>query len=42
MIIPGRDSTLRTLPMPRFVDVRGGGYFFMPGITALRYLAELG
>ena len=25
--------------MPRFVTVRGGGYFFMPGISAVRYLA---
>jgi len=25
--------------LPRFVTVRGGAYFFMPGIRALRYLA---
>lgn len=28
--------------LPRFVTVRGGAYFFMPGIRALRYLADLG
>jgi hypothetical protein len=27
--------------MPRFVTVRGGGYFFMPGLSAVRYLASL-
>jgi Dyp-type peroxidase family len=28
--------------LPRFVDVVGGAYFFMPGLRALRYLASLG
>lgn len=28
--------------LPRFVEVRGGAYFFMPGRPALRYLASLG
>ena len=32
----------RLLDLPRFVTVRGGGYFFLPGIRALRYLAALG
>ena len=27
--------------MPRFVQVRGGAYFFLPGIAAIRRLAEL-
>lgn len=27
--------------LPRFVEMRGGGYFFMPGLRALRYLASL-
>ena len=26
--------------LPRFVQVRGGAYFFLPGIRALRYLAS--
>jgi Dyp-type peroxidase family len=31
----------RVTGMPRFVTVRGGGYFFMPGISAVRYIAAL-
>lgn len=31
----------RVTAMPRFVQVRGGAYFFMPGIRAVRYLASL-
>jgi Dyp-type peroxidase family len=27
--------------LPAFVQTRGGGYFFMPGVRALRYLAGL-
>jgi Dyp-type peroxidase family len=27
--------------IPEFVTIKGGGYFFMPGIQALRYLANL-
>ena len=30
----------RVLGMPQFIKVRGGAYFFMPGIKALRYLAQ--
>lgn len=26
--------------IPQFVTLRGGGYFFLPGIRALRYIAE--
>jgi Dyp-type peroxidase family len=40
MLIPGDHSTIRTASLPRFVTVRGGAYLFMPGLTALRYLAE--
>jgi Dyp-type peroxidase family len=32
----------RLRDLPQFVTVRGGGYFFLPGIRALRYLASLG
>ena len=31
----------RVTGMPRFVHVRGGAYFFMPGIRAVRFLAGL-
>jgi Dyp-type peroxidase family len=44
-----RGMTIQRLPVrdavrgiPRFVHVRAGGYFFLPGGSALRYLAELG
>ena len=30
----------RVATLPQFVHVRGGAYFFMPGISALRYLAR--
>ena len=36
----GPDQRLSGLP--QFVTVRGGAYFFLPGIRALRYLASLG
>jgi len=29
----------RTCSLPQFITVRGGGYFFMPGLRALRYIA---
>jgi len=31
----------RVTGMPRFVHVRGGAYFFMPGIRAIRFLSSL-
>jgi deferrochelatase/peroxidase EfeB len=38
--IPGADSPDRRLEgLPQFVTVRGGAYFFLPGIRALRYIA---
>jgi deferrochelatase/peroxidase EfeB len=30
----------RASAMPQFIQVRGGAYFFMPGIRALRYIAQ--
>jgi Dyp-type peroxidase family len=32
----------RVTGLPRFISVLGGAYFFMPGISAVRYLASLG
>jgi deferrochelatase/peroxidase EfeB len=32
----------RIVGMPRFVTVRGGAYFFLPSLRAVRYLARLG
>ena len=39
--IPARPVRERYRGVPRFVSVRGGAYFFLPGIRALRYLAAL-
>ena len=40
-VAPAEPVRRRVTGLPRFVEVRGGGYFFMPGIKALRYLASL-
>lgn len=40
MVIPARPVRLRLKGIPRFVTTRGGGYFFLPSMTALNYLAE--
>jgi deferrochelatase/peroxidase EfeB len=32
----------RVMDVPRFVTVRGGAYFFLPSLSALRYLATVG
>jgi deferrochelatase/peroxidase EfeB len=39
-----RESGLRRRiqGLPRFVTVRGGAYFFLPGLRALRYIARSG
>ncbi len=44
----GSDFTIQALPcdqrikgLQRFVKVKGGGYFFLPGISALQFLANL-
>jgi deferrochelatase/peroxidase EfeB len=41
--IPRAGGVRRRLTgLPQFVTVRGGAYFFLPGLRALRYLAEVG
>jgi deferrochelatase/peroxidase EfeB len=42
MTIPRRPRRWRTSPLPRFVTVRAGAYFFLPGLRALRFLADRG
>jgi Dyp-type peroxidase family len=48
---PGHGTDTFTMPqeagpcrrvsgLPRFITVRGGGYFFLPGLRALRFLAQ--
>jgi Dyp-type peroxidase family len=39
--IPDRPLRQRLTGLPRFVTMRGGGYFFLPSIRALRFLAAL-
>ena len=39
--IPQRPIPKRLQSLPRFVVTRGGEYCFMPGLRALRWLAEL-
>jgi len=39
--IPRRPIPKRLQGLPRFVVMRGGEYCFMPGLRALRWLAEL-
>jgi Dyp-type peroxidase family len=41
MTIPKRPIRMKIKGLPAFTTVRGGAYFFLPGITALRYLAAL-
>jgi Dyp-type peroxidase family len=40
--IQGTPLRTRLRGMPEFTSVRGGGYFFLPGIRAIRYLASIG
>jgi deferrochelatase/peroxidase EfeB len=37
--LPTRDAPVRLKGMPEFVRTLGGGYFFVPGRSLLRYLA---
>ena len=39
--IPKRPIRKKITGLPAFTTVRGGAYFFLPGIKALRYLATL-
>jgi Dyp-type peroxidase family len=39
--VQGRPLRQRVTGLPAFVTVRGGAYFFLPGIRALRFLAGL-
>jgi deferrochelatase/peroxidase EfeB len=42
MTIPKRPIRKKIKGLPAFTTIRGGAYFFLPGIKALRYLASLG
>jgi Dyp-type peroxidase family len=41
MTIPAEPIRTRVKGIPRFVTTKGGAYFFLPGLRALRYLAGL-
>ena len=41
LTVPRRPLRKRLQGLPRFVVVRGGEYCFMPGLRALRWLADL-
>jgi deferrochelatase/peroxidase EfeB len=41
MTIPKRPIRKKITGLPSFTTLRGGAYFFLPGIRALRYLASL-
>ncbi|MGH9278723.1 MAG: Dyp-type peroxidase [Acidimicrobiales bacterium] len=40
LTLPGRPVRRRVSGVPNFVTNRGGGYLFMPSITAMRFLAS--
>lgn len=41
MTIPKRPIKMKIRGLPSFTTVRGGAYFFLPGIKAMRYLTSL-
>jgi deferrochelatase/peroxidase EfeB len=41
LAIPKRPIRRKIKGLPAFTTIRGGAYFFLPGIKALQYLAEL-
>lgn len=42
LTIPKRPVRRKIKGLPAFTTVKGGGYFFLPGIKALHYIAALG
>jgi deferrochelatase/peroxidase EfeB len=40
MVLQGSPIRARIKAMPRFVTARGGAYFFLPSLTALRFLSR--
>jgi len=42
LTIPKRPIKKKIRGIPAFTTIRGGAYFFLPGINALRYLVNLG
>jgi hypothetical protein len=40
--IPRRPIRKKITGLPAFTTVRGGAYFFLPGLKAIRYLTTLG
>jgi Dyp-type peroxidase family len=38
--IPAQPMRARVQSVPNFITVRGGAYFFLPGLAALRYLVQ--
>jgi deferrochelatase/peroxidase EfeB len=40
MTIPKRPIRKRIRGLPAFTTIRGGAYFFLPGVRALRFLAN--
>jgi hypothetical protein len=40
--IPKRPIRKTITGLPAFTTVRGGAYFFLPGLKGLRYLSSLG
>jgi deferrochelatase/peroxidase EfeB len=41
MTIPERSTREKVIGLPALTTIRGGAYFFLPGIRALRYLSTL-
>lgn len=40
LLMPGAEKTAFCWSLPRFVETRGGAYFFVPGLAACKQLAE--